>query len=128
MCIEGSVLKVLDSKRLIADVGREAGVEPSMEFIVYESIELGQPYGSWEVEKSTLSPSDIREKMTIMETISEKVEIDFSTLSNFPVSPTERNIQEEMKVEDEIPDDFKIVREGDLVKQVKDEEETNQED
>lgn len=132
MPIEGRVADILDRTTLVANVGEEDGVEPGMEFRVYEvgpmvtDPDTGEELGRPITTKITVVASDVQENMTVMNTKSYTVTEDpmrdiMGTISSFSTGRTVTK-QSKMKTDASVREDRKIVRVGDSLRQIVSEE------
>ena len=130
--ITGSVAEVLDSYQIVVNRGADDGVTDTMKFRVFATRGITDPdrerrLETLEIDKATVTPKEIYEKMTLMETTTESYDIPpsqiMSSLPNFPVASGTK--QEKLKTDDDVEDDVKIVRTGDSVKQVLDTDSSN---
>lgn len=73
MVLKGKLIKILDEKRVIVDIGYEDGMKKDMKFIIYsEGEEILDPrtnkhLGKMEIVKHKIKAVHVQEKISIME-------------------------------------------------------------
>lgn len=122
----GKVVRILDDKKVIVDLGSDDKVKEGMKFVIYEQSEeifdpdTGDSLGIIDIIKHRLKVVNVMEKMSIMESDEYTKEPIYNLASMMNSMPTHKWKQESFNVDEEeikpIHDINYKLKEGDKVR------------
>ena len=122
--IKGKVIKIVNKYQVLVNVGYSHGVKKDMKFIIYsEGQEIKDPdtkksLGKVEILKSRIEPTHIQEKFSTMETYEKEVtSLARAMIFSRDVAETQKPLPLPYETEDDIFEQDKYIRVGDLVRQ-----------
>jgi hypothetical protein len=125
MTINGKVAEVIDQYKVVANKGKEDGVEEGMNFVIYEKKggytdpDTGEELGTREVIKAEVKVTEVYDKMSVLKS-AEKKRIDPIAKQMSAITGTTKT--KPLPTDSDVEKDELVVERGDPIRSVQEED------